>query len=304
MAEVAVRHLNFFLLWSLCLSIQAENIGSQNGYRLTKDCKVFYYASPYAKVMCEAKEGTAVSKIGAVYNAYHYVQLETGCMRYLSRVCLPSKKATKRNSVPRRLPRRTKKIPSKVIQPIMGFRASVDPSLSGSVSYSTTKSTGLGWAVGLLGGLEIQELFRFLVGASYQSLSLTRTITSSSSALSFAGSIEYTQSLRFLGIGGLAGVEITHLWKKDNNFRGAGWLEVGAEYLLPLSATQTDNLQGQADIAKTARPFLLLVGATGTFHLTPQFHLGLSGCYFFNLASNSSSKLTGFRVGVAFLTPL
>lgn len=165
------------------------------------------------------------------------------------------------------------------------------------VSSSDTLARGLGFGAGISLTHEIAGI-RFSLLPTYRSLRLGRAVDGSG-VISDPNPAEFNQNIKYFGTGFMASFWGEEGGGPDHPFEPGWWMDVGTEFLFPLSATQTSNLISDLDI-KAQKLWFFLIGASLDFEPMRTEHLKVGLHLFYNLASTSEARLFGVRAQIAF----
>lgn len=167
--------------------------------------------------------------------------------------------------------------------------------LWGKTATSDVLSKGLGYSVGLTAGVKISERVRATLIPSYQYLRLGRAFDNSGQ-LQEPTPANLEQSIRAIGISVIGSYEL----ERGEVSAPVWWLDLGGQYLMPLSASQT--VAGSTVSFTANKSFLLLLGTTMDLRMEGGYDLtaSLQGTY--SLPGSAEGKIFGVRLlaGITF----
>lgn len=190
-------------------------------------------------------------------------------------------------------PVRITRVPSSTISEEKGFKiggALGFDGIWGKTSSSDVLAKGLGYSLGLSAQTRLGNSFRLLFSPAYQYMRLGRPMDGSGQ-LQEPTPANLDQSVKSIGLTFLGSYEIE---RGNDPTALVWWFDLGTQYLLPLSASQT--LSG-SNVAFTANKNLLLVlGSTAEVRMGPTYDLCFSLHALYGLAGSSEGKIYGIRL--------
>lgn len=275
---------------------------------MEKSCFVFAAPSQKAAVRCQGKKGDSVTfaDLKKYGNRYYHVDIFPDCRGFVLDSCVGIE-GGRTTAMLREPDEALEGIAAPPMQ--FGFSAHFD-GLWGSVGYAEGSSKGLSYGASFTGTFFLSRQVRLLFGAGYDSFKLTRTIDSSGIIEDPTGT-EFTQKMTYVSPFLIGGYRLTPFTTGSSssavrygtkNEEIVWWWDLGAQYLIPLSATQEDSIYGSRTVDLKDRPLLLTTGLSGNYSLTSQTELMISLWGYYNVAAKGGSKLIGARLGVALLT--
>lgn len=167
-----------------------------------------------------------------------------------------------------------------------------------SVPYDTTPSSGLSFSGGIQYQYSIRGL-RFAPSIGYQNIFLSRVIDDSGQLESSPTSVQ--QSLGYLYLQFLLGLRVGYtppIWS-DVWHGPVFWLELGAEYLYPITASQAVGQFPAESFPNQDRPIIGLVGMAADFSIAAGYHWQGKLQVFYNFTATEGSQYFGARLAVA-----
>lgn len=289
------------------------------------DCAVVKRPEPSSQVACHEKRGVTLRLLAKAPQDYYKVQTAQ-CQGFVPRYCLrkltlsPTKdRKTASNSGEESLvsatvsEEKSKSLRAKTNDRVnrqvrtsetipfhLGALANFGV-LWGKPSASGGASRGNDFGFSLLLGIPLGGSLRFLAFPRIQKITLNRSVDGSGVIVD-PNPVTFSQSVLFAGVGATVGI---HFFG-DIDFQGNGetwWWDLGAEYLLPLSAKQTDTLGNEISFTTDDKIFFLTTGPSGQFGLTPTLNVNAQLQFLYNLGSQNGSQILGARLqlGMDFL---
>ena len=272
------------LLWWLATAAYAES--PTPNARFTRTCNVYTQAAVNSPVACLRRSGAPVVVQSDPTNTFVRISSQQ-CEGFVPNGCIGM------DAVLRRTP--VSLGPQKADRFRVGVTGHIDGVWS-SVPSSTTSGQGFSFAGGLAARLPLGRSLSLTFSPSYRVYRIVRSVDGSGIVLD-PNPASFTQSLSYAGAAGLLGLRVGE---------GTGvvpfewWLSGGLEYLHPLSGTQTDNLTGRTvDVGFKDRLFLLLLGPSLVYPLSPSTVMVSDLAAYYNLASAQGYQVVGARLSLA-----
>ena len=177
-----------------------------------------------------------------------------------------------------------------------GLNTSADANMARG-SATADASTSFGYGLGLVAMLPIKKKFRISFSPFYRTITATRTLSSAASVLTDPSSASYQQNLAFLGLEALAQFNLVRPSGAQTQIEW--WLDGGFEYLIPLSATQTDSNGRTIAFKSSDKPLLAVIGPSLLYHFDGAFALNVSLHGYYNVFAAGGNSLLGGRLGIS-----
>jgi hypothetical protein len=254
-----------------------------------RNCTVFADPSPIAVRLCRKRAGDPILEAKA--SRAGFVRVDTGdCLGYVRESCL-AEEAQRR--------------PSSETASAGSGRVRVGLSLQGDglfgkVSGATTGTDGFGFAAAALVQIPLFRTFRLTLKPTYQYLSLSRTVALGS-VLSEPSDLEFTQRIPYAGVGLIGSFQVVGQARESSN---EWWIDLGADYLFPLSGRQTDSSGDTVGFHPTAKLVVGYLGASTRVPLSASWDMGGALHAFYNLAATGGSSFYGLRLALSLTVHL
>jgi len=259
---------------------------------LVRDCQVWNLPTETPgenkrKPIGELKANTAIDRIGKLKKGF--VQVEAGKVRgYVLRSCL-------------QLADGARKPDSLLYSSYSGdqFRFGIIGSLDANLAKGSSTAdfgTGIGYGVGLNGLIPLSRTFRLSLSSYVRQISATRAL-SLSGQISDPSTLTYTQSILFAAVS-LVG-QLNLVRTSGINTPLEWWIDAGAEYLFPVSATQTDSAGEVITFTATDKPLFGLLGASMFYNFDNGIGIMSYLHGFYNVFATGGNSLLGARLGVS-----
>ncbi len=259
-----------------------------DGIHFQRPCTVQQAPNPQSAAVCRVRAGTPIQALERSAVPGYFVIAMAGCKGYISDSCVQL--PTAGNAAAARSLAHEESLSEKIS---LGLQGGLDLSRA-TVDYASTWSKGFGLGGGLQVNIPI-GMFRLTPGLVYQQLQIQRTIDGSG-AIENSDPTPVYQSLGFVGGQLLAGMRV-----EDSVSLGdpVFWWELGAEYLHPLSGSQSIRDSASETFTNSDKLLLALAGMSADLPLSDTLLLVGRLQFYYNLFGTQGSRYFGARFSVA-----
>lgn len=271
---------------ALILLLVSAPVWASNQFQ--RPCTVQQSPTPNSAAVCRVRAGTTFQALERSSVAGYYVVAMAGCKGYVSDSCVQM--PTAGNAATARSLAHEESLSEKLSIGLIGAfdfsRATVD--------YDTTWSKGIGFGGGLQVNIPI-GMFRLSPGVVYEQIQIRREIDGSG-AIENPDPTPVSQSLGYIGGQLMAGMRMDNtVVLGDPVF----WWEMGAEYLHPLSASQSIRDSASESFTNTDKILLALAGMSADLPVSDTLLLAGRVQLYYNLLGTQESRYFGARFSVA-----
>lgn len=289
------------LLWS--------SLGDAATVVFSGNCDVLSEPVTSSRVQCKEKRGSQLSALKKSQNGYYEIET-AACRGFVPAYCLRSLKGGAKASA--------KAEPGPATPSLRGDTAPVGRKITstseGSIfsiglvgnfglmfarpSAGATGTKGNDFGGGLLLAVPLSKKIRITAIPMIQNISLSRTVDGGG-AIADPNPVTFSQTVLFAGASLMGGLGFFG----DIDYQGRGeswWWDLGVEYLVPLSAKQTDSLGTEISFSTQDKLFFLVTGPSGQFGLSDSLNLNAYLQFLYNLGAQNGSQLLGGRLALSF----
>jgi len=254
-----------------------------------------------ATTVCRREAGSEVRRFKRANELFYFIDAG-GCRGFVPGKCLRVAESTVPGARPDRpLPPGVKPDATREPASVGGKFFRVGPFLTAGAVFArpganAQASSGTDFGGGLNIAFSLSRRFRLSVLPMVEMMKLSRKVDGSG-ALSDPNPVSFDQRMLFLGGAVLGGVKLKG--SLVPNEVQDWWLDVGGEYLMPISATQSDSFGNSLAFSSSDKLFCVILGPSGDFSLTRSLLASVYLHFLYNVGATGGSQLYGGRLRLA-----